>query len=180
MTFAATSIRLIESTDASVIADHLARDEEASSRWDPKRPPEFYTTKGQIERIELLLGQYLSGQSWPGVIVSDGAVIGQITISGILRGPFQKGYLGYWVASPFQNMGHASRAVTMVLRVMSEDLGLHRAEASTQIDNFASHKVLRNNGFGTWGTAHSHIYIAEEWRDSLFWERTLSKEAPSV
>lgn len=180
MPIATTSIRLIELADAPVIAGHLARDVEAFSRWDPARPTSFYTTEGQAERIDLLLSQHISGLTWPGVIVTDGVVIGQVTITGILRGPFQKGYLGYWVASSFQNKGHATRAVVTALRVMSDELGLHRAEAFTQVENVASQKVLENSGFTSWGLAHSHIYIAGEWRDEVFWEQTLATESPAL
>lgn len=180
MPIGTTSVRLIELADAPAIAEYVARDVEAFSRWDPARPASFYTTKGQTERIDLLLSQHLSGLTWPGVIVTDGVVIGQVTITGILRGPFQKGFLGYWVASTYQNKGHGSRAVAMALRVMSDELSLHRAEAFTQVENIASQKVLKNNGFTSWGVAKSHIYIAGEWHDEVFWEQTLANVPPST
>ncbi len=56
---------------------------------------------------------------------------------------------------------------------MADDLELHRAEAHTQVDNLASQAVLRNNGFRSWGIAHDHISMRGEWRDEIFWERTL-------
>lgn len=175
-----TSIRLITLSDASVIAEHLARDAEATSRWDPARTAEFYTTPGQVKRIELLLGQHQNGLTWPGVIVADETVIGQVTVTAILRGPFQKGYLGYWVASAFQQLGHASRAVSLTLKVMADELGLHRIDAFAQPENIASNKVLENNGFVKWGLAHSHTYVAGAWRDEVFWERTLASDPPSL
>jgi ribosomal-protein-alanine N-acetyltransferase len=91
-----------------------------------------------------------------------------------VRGPIQKGFLGYWVATTSQGQGHASRAVGLVLELMAGELGLHRAEAHTQMENLASHAVLRNNGFTPWGVAHAHIHIAGAWRDEVFWERTLT------
>lgn len=180
MSVATTSIRLIALTDAPAIAEHLARDAEATSRWDPARPAEFYTTEGQGKRIELLLGQHLGGLTWPGVIVTGDGVIGQVTVTGILRGPFQKGFLGYWVATKAQNQGHASRAVALTLQVMAEELELHRAEAFAQVENVASNKVLENNGFTKWGVAHSHTYIAGAWRDEVFWEQTLATSSPAT
>lgn len=57
---------------------------------------------------------------------------------------------------------------------MRDDLGLCRAEAHTQMDNVASHRVLRSNGFTPWGIAHAHIHIDGAWRDEVFWERRLS------
>jgi [ribosomal protein S5]-alanine N-acetyltransferase len=179
VTSANTSIRLIELADAPAIAEHLARDAKATSRWDPARPAEFYTAEGQVKRIELLLDQHRGGLTWPGVIVSGGVVIGQVTVTAILRGPFQKGFVGYWVATTAQNQGHASRAVALTLQVMTEELGLHRAEAFAQAENIPSNIVLEKNGFTKWGLARSHTYIAGAWRDEVFWEQTLTTEAPA-
>lgn len=178
MTPAHTSIRLIDVADAPAIASHLARDAKEFARWGPTRPDEFYTTPGQVSRINELLDIHRKGGGWPGVIVADDVVIGQVTVSTILRGPFQKGFLGYWVASTFQNRGHASHAVGLALRVMTEELGLYRAEAHTRMENLASQKVLKTNGFTSWGIAHAHIYIDSAWHDEVFWERTLASGAP--
>lgn len=168
-----TEIRLIDVGDAEVIAAHRARDADAFARWEPSRPADFYTADGQRERIEQLLDDHRRGDRWPGVVLADGAVIGQVTVSTILRGPFRKGFLGYWIASSHQGQGHASRAVGLTLRVMAAELELHRAEAHTQIDNAASRGVLRRNGFTSYGIAHEHIFIEGRWRDEIFWECTL-------
>jgi ribosomal-protein-alanine N-acetyltransferase len=169
-----TSIRLIEVADAEAITDHLARDHKELARWEPARPDGFHTTSHQVGRIEALLDTHAEGGGWPGVILADEVVIGQVTVSTIVRGPIQKGFLGYWVATTSQGQGHASRAVGLVLKMMAGELGLHRAEAHTQMENLASHGVLRNNGFTPWGVAHAHIHIAGAWRDEVFWERTLT------
>jgi ribosomal-protein-alanine N-acetyltransferase len=60
-----------------------------------------------------------------------------------------------------------------VLRVMAEELGLRRAEASTNLENLASQRVLRRNGFSPYGVAHSSILLRGSWRDALLWERLL-------
>jgi [ribosomal protein S5]-alanine N-acetyltransferase len=61
----------------------------------------------------------------------------------------------------------------LALRVMADELGLHRAEAHTQVENLASHGVLRRNGFVSYGIAHGHIFIQGAWHDEIFWERIL-------
>ena len=168
-----TAIRLIELGDADALAAHQARDREAFARWEPARPDTFFTPNGQRERIEALLDDRRRGNRWPGVVLADGVVVGQVTVSTILGEPFRKGFLGYWIGSSHQGRGHASRAVGLTLRLMAEQLGLHRAEAHTQVENLPSHGVLRKNGFRSYGIAHDHIYIHGEWCDEIFWERTL-------
>jgi ribosomal-protein-alanine N-acetyltransferase len=173
MTLSTTEIRLIEPDDAGALAVHRIRDAEAFAPWEPDQPDDFYSFEGQRRRVDELLSDHRRGDRWPGVVLADGEVIGQVTVSTILRGPFRKGFLGYWIATTHHGKGHASRAVGLALRVMADDLELHRAEAHTQVDNLPSQAVLRNNGFRSWGIAHDHIYLQGEWRDEIFWERTL-------
>lgn len=169
-----TSIRLIEPCDGPALAGLLSRDKEANARWLPARPAEFYTPDGQGPVIEALLASHGEGLAWPGVVVSEGTVIGQISISSILRGPFQKGFLGYWVSSLHQGLGHSSRAVGLALRIAGDELNLHRLEAHTQLENLASQAILRKHGFRSWGIAHDHFYADGAWRDEVFWERGLT------
>lgn len=164
--------------DAEAIADHRARDRQAFARWEPAQPDEFYTPAGQRRRIGTLLDDHGRGTRWPAVILADGVVIGQVTVSTILYGPFRKGFLGYWVASVAQGRGHATRAVARTLSVMAGELGLHRAEAHTQMENLPSQRVLRANGFRPWGVAHAHFFVEGAWHDEVFWERLLD-DTPS-
>jgi [ribosomal protein S5]-alanine N-acetyltransferase len=173
MSSAQTIIRLIEPGDAEALAAHLARDAAAFARWDPERPPEFYTPAGQRARIENMLARHDNDEVWPGVVLADDVVIGQITIQNILRRAWRKGELGYWIAYPYQGQGHATQAVSLAVRLMTDDLGLHRAEALTQLENIGSQRVLRKNGFLPCGFARAHIFTAGMWRDEIFWELLL-------
>jgi hypothetical protein len=99
--------RLIDVGNADAIAGHRARDPDAFARWEPSRPTDFYTADGQRE----LLDDHRNGDRWPGVVLADGAVIGQVTVSTILGEPFRNGFLGYSIASTHQRQGHAIHAV---------------------------------------------------------------------
>jgi ribosomal-protein-alanine N-acetyltransferase len=169
----ATEIRLVDISDAEALAAHLARDRAAFARWEPAQSDEYYTVAGQSARIERLLDQYRQGRTWPGVVLADGVVIGQATVGTIVAGPFRKGSVGYWIGSPYQNRGHARRASALLLERMAGDLGLHRAEASTQLENLPSQRVLKAVGFSPYGIAHDHIFVNGAWRDGLLWELTL-------
>lgn len=170
---APTSVRLVEPDDAPALAAHLARDAAEFARWQPARPDGFATPAHQAQRIDALLRGHREGTGWPGVVVADGEVIGQVTVSTILRGPLQKGFLSYWIGTSHQGLGHARRAVALTLEVMAGELALHRAEAHTRTDNLASHGVLKATGFTPWGVAHRHLHIGGVWHDETFWERHL-------
>ncbi len=172
------SIRLIERRDAAELAALLAQDREVYARSMPARPDEFYTAVGQDAAITARRRAAEDGTQWPGVILLEGDVIGQITVSGILRGPFEKGFLGYWLSSAASGRGYATRAVELAVTWAGGGLGLHRLEANTLVDNAASQAVLRANGFRSWGIAHEHFYVAGAWRDEIFWERLLADTRP--
>jgi [ribosomal protein S5]-alanine N-acetyltransferase len=168
-----TAIRLIQSADAEDLAAALSRDRDAFALWQPAQPAGYYTKEGQESRIQRMLASHRSEQIWPGVVLAEDVVIGQVTIGSIVQGPFRKASLGYWIGTSHQNQGHGSRAVSEVLQVMAGELGLHRAEASTQMENIPSQRILRSNGFVPYGIAHSHIFLNDKWRDGVLWERTL-------
>ncbi|MFD8479306.1 GNAT family N-acetyltransferase [Kitasatospora sp. NPDC059673] len=176
-----TTVRLIAPADAGPIAAHRARDAEAFRRWEPAQPAAFFTPEGQTERIDRLLTAHRAGTVWPGVVLADDHVIGQVTVGGILPQPhLRRASLGYWIATTAQNQGHAGRAVGLALKVMAEELGLHRVEASTSLENLPSQHVLRRNGFSPCGLAHASILLDGRWQDSLLWERILDDRSAAV
>lgn len=141
-----------------------------------RRPPSPRRAAERGRGVDLLalIGEHRAGTLWPGVVLAEGQVIGQVTVSGMLRQPFlRRGTLGYWIASTAQNRGHAGCAVGLVLRVARETFALHRAEASANLENAVSQRVLRRNGFSPYGVAHSAVFLDGCWQDSLLWERTL-------
>lgn len=73
-----------------------------------------------------------------------------------------------------ERVDHAGHALGLVLQVMTDELGLHRAEASTNLGNLPSQRVLRRNGFSPYGVAHSSTFLDGSWQDGLLWERILS------
>lgn len=173
MTDGATSIRLATPDDAEALVQHLVRDRAAFAATEPVRSEDFYTRKGQVERLERYLGEHAAGRMWPGVVVAGGEVVGFVTVSDIRRGPFLSGSVGYWIGTPQQGRGHARAALGLLLAVMRDELDLHRAEASTSLDNVASHRVLEAQGFRNYGTTTSSFNGPAGWRDSLQWERVL-------
>jgi ribosomal-protein-alanine N-acetyltransferase len=51
------------------------------------------------------------------------------------------------------------------------ELGLHRLEAGTLVDNAASRRVLEKNGFEHIGLARRYLHIGGDWRDHLLFQR---------
>jgi ribosomal-protein-alanine N-acetyltransferase len=92
-------------------------------------------------------------------------------MTNVIRGPVQGAKLGYWVAHGHDGKGLASRAVGDAVRFAFERARLHRLEAWTLVDNFASQRVLEKNGFTRFGRARGLLLIDGEWRDHVLFER---------
>ena len=96
---------------------------------------------------------------------------GCITLNGIVRGPLLSGTLGYWIARRYTRRGLASAAVAHVVRTAFDELGPHRVEAGTLVDDTASQRVLARNGFERFGLPPRYLRIAGRWPDHVLFQR---------
>ena len=54
------------------------------------------------------------------------------------RGPFQMGYIGYWIDEALAGAGYVPEGVVLLMRYAFETLQLHRVEAAIVPRNIAS------------------------------------------
>jgi ribosomal-protein-alanine N-acetyltransferase len=111
--------------------------------------------------------QYQRHAVVPHVILHEGDIIGRVTLTNIVRGPFQSCNVGYWVDAARNGRGLGSAAVREIVDVAFTRLGLHRVEAGTLPHNIASQRVLEHNGFVRFGTATAYLRIAGRWQDHI-------------
>jgi ribosomal-protein-alanine N-acetyltransferase len=108
---------------------------------------------------------------WRFAILDQGAIVGVISLTNIIRGPFQSANLGYWVDHSHNGRGIATAAIGEVLRFAFGTAELHRVEAGTLVENLASQRVLEKKGFERIGLARRYLCIAGAWRDHLLFQR---------
>jgi ribosomal-protein-alanine N-acetyltransferase len=97
--------------------------------------------------------------------------VGWVGLSNVVRGPMQSAIVSYWVDEAHNGRGLCTEAVGDVVEFAFGELALHRLEAGTLPDNFASQRVLEKNGFERYGLAKRYLLIAGEWRDHILFER---------
>ena len=130
---------------------------------DPERDDDYFTLEAQRERLE---------RSAYGFAILDGtAIAGVVSLSQVVHGPFCSANVGYWVDQARNGRGLATRAVAEVIDLAFRELGLHRLEAGTLVDNVASQRVLEKNGFDRIGLARGFLRIAGDWRDFFLFQR---------
>ncbi len=152
-------------------------------KWEPKPPPgqpddteskpAFNARCGARER------EWQLGTGYGFGVFLDERLCGEINLSGIQRGPFQNGYVGYWMEQLCAGNGYTPEALVALFRFAFEELHLHRLQVAVIPRNTASNRVaqklaLRHEGTalryleinGVWEDHHRYAMTVEDW-----WER---------
>jgi ribosomal-protein-alanine N-acetyltransferase len=160
----AVTLRLVEVGDAEALAAAYRKNREHLAPWDPERKPEFFTGEWQAREIPKQLVAYSAGTSVPLVLATEGAIVGRINLSNIVRGALESGSVGYWVDADYAGHGLISAALHQTL-ALARGMGLHRVEAGTLVHNLASQRVLEKAGFEYYGMAPKFLKINGSWQD---------------
>jgi ribosomal-protein-alanine N-acetyltransferase len=166
------TIRPLAVTDARQMAQLYTENREFLAALEPLRPEAFYTFEGQRRHIAQLTDRRTAGTAYPFVIVVGGKAVGAINLSNVVRGAFQSANVGYWVAAAHNGQGVATRALGLVCERAFGEIGLHRIEAGTLLDNYASQRVIEKNGFQRIGLAPRYLQIAGVWSDHILFQKT--------
>jgi len=164
-------LRPVRLEDAAGLARIYRENRAFLAPYDPPRPDAFFTEEGQRSELEQALAQAAVGARYRYVMLDRDEPVGALSISNVVRGPFQSANLGYWVAEHQNGRGVGTRAVGLAVEAAFGEHGLHRLEAGTLLDNTGSQRVLRKNGFQEIGIAPRYLFIADQWRDHLLFQR---------
>lgn len=167
-------MRLLTAADPDALARAYRENRRHLEPWEPSRDDAFFTSAGQAERIAGSLEGLAAGTDVPWVLTSEDRIVGTITLTGIVRGPFLNAHIGYWVDSRLQGRGVCSAAVGAALQYARDESALHRVQASVLPGNISSRAVLERTGFTLIGTAPSYLRIAGSWQDHLLYQRILT------
>lgn len=99
----------------------------------------------------------------------DGAIVGFVNISEIVRGSLQGGFIGYGGVAGQTRQGYMTEAVGLAVRRAFTDLRLHRLEANIQPGNAASIALARRCGFELEGFSPRYLKVGGRWRDHERW-----------
>jgi ribosomal-protein-alanine N-acetyltransferase len=99
----------------------------------------------------------------------DGAIVGWISVSEIVRGSLQGAFVGYGGMGGFTGQGYMTEALQLVLTQAFGPLRLHRLEANIQPGNAASIALARRCGFEREGFSPRYLKVGGRWRDHERW-----------
>lgn len=102
-------------------------------------------------------------------LLDEGAIVGLINLSEIVRGAFQSAFLSYAAVSGYERQGLMSEGLLLMVERAFVELGLHRLEANIQPPNAASIALVRKAGFVCEGTSRRYLQVDGDWRDHEHW-----------
>lgn len=172
-------MRPLEEEDSASLCRAIVRNRDHLRPWEPRRGEEFFTERGQAERVAGQLKEQAAGRLVPWVLAVGYEVVGAVTLPNVALGPFRIANLGYWVDAQRVGRGLATAAVRAACRAADEQLGLHRVEAGTVVANLASQRVLAKCDFAVIGTAPEYLHIDGEWRDHVLFQMILNGRSPA-
>ena len=158
-------IRRLTSRDAGELARLLVANREFLAPFDPVRPDSYFTTRGQRSHIRQREHFF--------AILDHDDIAGTIALSNVVHGAFRNANVGYWVDAARNGRGLATQAVGDAVEYAFGELGLHRLEAGTLVDNVGSQRVLEKNRFTRIGVAPRYLHIGGAWRDHVLFQRTV-------
>lgn len=160
-------LKVITPEDAEDLLNYYKRNEEYLKPFEPLRNENFYTINFQKESLEECYRQYLNGESVNFGIYKNDKFIGKIQLSSIVLGVFRSAFVGYSIDEKEQNNGYMKEALHIVCEYAFKEMGLHRIEASTLLDNVKSQRVLMSQGFNKLGISRKYLFINGEWKDHM-------------
>lgn len=161
------SIRVLNSDDASDLLEYYTRNKEFLSKFEPHRDEEFYTVEVQKQSLIENYKEFIKGEGAHFGIYKAEKMIGRIRIYNIVHGVFKSAFIRYSMDEQYQGNGYMKEAVSLVVTYAYEELGLHRIEATTLVDNEKSQRVLKACGFNELGICKEYLHINGKWRDHV-------------
>ena len=162
-------IRCLDVNDSDLLLDYLKRNRKFLKQWEPVRDESYFTKESVLSIIENELKSFNSNNSLCLYIFNrgDNRIIGNVSLTNIVYGPFQSCFLGYKLDESEINQGKITEALSKLIDIAFNEYKLHRIEANIIPDNIRSLKVIRKLGFIEEGKSSRYLKINGKWEDHI-------------
>lgn len=161
-------IEKYEKKHINSVFDFYKRNREMLKEYEPFRSEEFYTLKWHkkqflYDKKDMKQLRFLSFLMFKKE--DRNRIVGIINLNDISYGVFESCRIGYKTDKDEQNKGYMKEALGKLIKVIFNELGLHRIEANVMPSNTASIKLLESLGFIEEGYSRNYLKINGKWRD---------------
>ena len=165
-------LRSLRADDWDAWRDVRVRCREWLERWEPLPDPgsadpvldrdAFRARCGAWERQRHFDAAYGFG-----MFLTNGRFAGEVSLGSVQRGPFQMGYIGYWIDEELAGHGYVPEGVVLLIQYAFGVLALHRLEAAIVPRNQASRRVAEKLGLREEGIAERFLQIQGVFEDHV-------------
>ena len=162
-------LKIIEPFYAREVLEFYLRNKELFEKNEPLREDGFYTVGHQKEILKTEYNMALQGtlvRFWIFLKNSD-EIIGTISFRNITRYYTQSCKLGYKLDERHWGMGYMTEALREGVRIVFDDLKLHRIIAEVMPDNDRSIRLMERLCFVNEGIQRRIYYINGKWEDHI-------------
>ena len=164
------SLGLPEPADAAAIVTYYKENRVHLEPWSPSWPVGFFTEEFWRDQARAARQEFKAGTAVRTMIAlkeGSSAVIGNLSLTQITRGPAQHCVMGYSLAEGLQGHGYMVEAVRGAVGYAFDELRLHRVAAGYMPHNRRSAAVLQRAGFTVEGYARDYLRIDGRWEDHI-------------
>lgn len=164
-------LRPLNSGDFEPWREVRRRNGEWLTKWEPARlagqpdtveDPDAFSVRCNARQRERQLG---TGYGF-GIFV-EGDLAGELNLSSVQRGPFQSGYVGYWIDEKHAGQGYVPEALVLLCRFAFEEIRLHRIQVAIIPRNKPSRRVVEKLELRDEGLAERYLEINGQWEDHI-------------
>jgi ribosomal-protein-alanine N-acetyltransferase len=164
-------LRPLQTNDFDAWREVRRRNVDWLTKWEPARLPgqpdvvedvEAFGVRCSARQRERQLG---TGYGF-GVFV-EGEFAGEVNLSAVQRGPFQSGYVGYWIDEKQAGNSYIAESLVVLMRFAFEELGLHRLQIAIIPRNQPSRRVMEKLDLREEGIARRYLEINGVWEDHV-------------
>ena len=159
-------LRVLDDSYASKVFEYYYNNKDFLEPWEPERIPGFYTAAFHTAS---LMYEYLeihkknSLRLWIFKKSNPSKIIGCLSFSNFLRGPFQICHIGYKLDKDETDKGYMTEAARKGIDIMFNEYKMHRIEAYIMPNNDASIRVIDKLNFQPEGQAYKFAKIRGKW-----------------
>lgn len=162
--------RLPGQRDVAAVLTYYRENLEHLRPWSPRWPPDLLTPQFWRDQVVRRQAEASAGIAYATFLYrreDDTRVIGNLSLTQIVRGAAEYCALGYGLAADAQGHGYMVEAVRGATDFAFRQLALHRVHASYIPYNRRSAMVLRRAGFRVEGYARDYLRIDGRWEDHV-------------
>lgn len=165
-------LRILDESHASQVLDYCLRNRDFLKEWENLREDEYFTIPYHQDALNIDLQAIEEGRSlrlwlFKKEDTEFRRVIGNISLSNIVYGPFLSCHLGYRLDKEEINRGYITEALKKGIDIAFHEYKLHRIEANIMPKNLRSLRVVEKLGFQHEGLARNYLKINGKWEDHI-------------